>query len=68
MKRILALATSMFLVLGIATASFAAAKPDTKTAQAKTAKMMKTKTAKVKKVKKHKKAKKAATMTEGAKK
>jgi hypothetical protein len=66
MKKILALATSMFLVLGIATASFAAPKTDTKKAPAQAEKTMKTKTAKVKKTKKHKKAAKAATKTEGA--
>lgn len=64
MKKILALATSMFLVLGIATASFAAPKTDTKKAPAQAEKTAKT--AKVKKAKKHKKAAKAATKTEGA--
>jgi uncharacterized protein YxeA len=52
MKRILALATSLFLVLGIATASFAAEKPNVKAVPAKTAQ--------VKKAKKHHKAKKTA--------
>lgn len=66
MKKILALATSMFLVLGIATASFAAPKTAAKKAPAQAEKTMKTKKAKVKKARKHRKTAKAATKTEGA--
>lgn len=66
MKKILALATSIFLVLGIATASFAAPKTTAKKAPAQAEKTMKTKKAKVKKARKHRKTAKAATKTTGA--